>query len=71
MSLARSSFPRKILQGNLDPKSLLGEEDQLIKSVQSIMDEMKGHGHIFNLGHGILPKTDPNVIQRILDMVKP
>jgi uroporphyrinogen decarboxylase len=71
MSLARSSFPRKILQGNLDPKTLLGEEDQLIKSVQSIMDEMKGHGHIFNLGHGILPKTDPGVIQQILDMVKP
>jgi len=71
LALARKKFPQKILQGNLDPNDLLGNEDLLIKNVQSIMDLMKNHGHIFNLGHGILPKTDPKVLQRILDVVKP
>jgi uroporphyrinogen decarboxylase len=68
--LARSRFSTKILQGNLDPKVLLGDENELDKHVQAIMESMKNHGHIFNLGHGILPQTNPKAIQRILDMVK-
>ncbi len=66
----RNRFQNKILQGNLDPKSLLGDENELIKNIKLIMDCMKNHSHIFNLGHGILPQTDPKIIQLILDTVK-
>ena len=45
------------IQGNLDPSALLGTASDTVKSAKEIMGKTKSSGHIFNLGHGILPQT--------------
>jgi uroporphyrinogen decarboxylase len=49
--------PHIALQGNLDPAILLGPEDKIRRSTLEIAAELGGHGHILNLGHGILQHT--------------
>jgi uroporphyrinogen decarboxylase len=49
--------PRIALQGNLDPAVLLGPDEKIRRSTLEIAAELKGVGHILNLGHGILPQT--------------
>ncbi len=58
------------LQGNLDPILLLGEEEDLLGKASEIVTEGRDvAGHIFNLGHGILPPTPPERVQRLVDFV--
>jgi uroporphyrinogen decarboxylase len=49
--------PRVALQGNLDPAILFGPQEKIRQSTLAIVAELSGHGHILNLGHGILPHT--------------
>ena len=58
------------VQGNLDP-ALLGAPWEVIEAkVRSILDEGRGAaGHIFNLGHGVPPHADPDVLTRIVEVV--
>lgn len=59
------------VQGNLDPALLFAPWDPLEARVRSIVAEGRAaRGHIFNLGHGVLPATDPDVITRVVDLVK-
>jgi uroporphyrinogen decarboxylase len=60
----------KALQGNLDPAALLAGKDVACRKARAIVEEMKGHPHIFNLGHGILPETDPAVLAAVIEDVK-
>jgi uroporphyrinogen decarboxylase len=58
------------VQGNLDPVALLAPWDALKQRAQAILDQAGGHaGHIFNLGHGILPETPPDNVKRLVDFV--
>jgi uroporphyrinogen decarboxylase len=58
------------VQGNLDPAVLFAGEDILRGEVTRIIGEGRAaNGHIFNLGHGVLPETDPDMITRVVDMV--
>ena len=58
------------LQGNLDPVLLLGnEEDCLGKAREIVGDGRDCAGHIFNLGHGILPATPPDRVGRLIECV--
>ncbi len=60
----------RAVQGNLDPLALFAPLDELRKQVQRILDEAKGRaGHIFNLGHGILPQTPVDSVIALVDMV--
>ena len=67
---ARRRFPKMVLQGNLDPIALLAGPEVARKKARAIVDAMKGHPHIFNLGHGLVPETDPAVVAAVLDEVK-
>lgn len=61
---------RVAVQGNLDPVSLYAPWDELKIRAQHILDRMKGRdGHIFNLGHGILPTTPNDNVKRLVDFV--
>ena len=53
----RLAGPRVALQGNLDPAVLFGPAEKIRQSTLDIAAELDGHGHILNLGHGILPNT--------------
>lgn len=58
------------IQGNLDPVVLLGSVDLIKKEVKRILDRLGGRpGHIFNLGHGILPNTPVENVAALVDMV--
>jgi uroporphyrinogen decarboxylase len=58
------------LQGNLDPLLLLGPFERAQAAALRILDVVGGRpGHIFNLGHGVLPQTDPAVLARLVDVV--
>ena len=58
------------VQGNLDPALLFAPWPALEKVVRSIVAEgAQAPGHIFNLGHGVLPATDPGVLTRVVELV--
>jgi uroporphyrinogen decarboxylase len=63
--------PVKGLQGNLDPVTLLGPWEAIESEVLRILSDAKAAGgrHIFNIGHGVLPETDPTVITRVVDLI--
>jgi uroporphyrinogen decarboxylase len=60
----------RAIQGNLDPDVLLGPWDTIRGAADWVLDEAGGRdGHIFNLGHGVLPATDPDCLTRLVDLV--
>jgi uroporphyrinogen decarboxylase len=58
------------VQGGMDPKILLTDKDNLKKEVKRYLDIFKDHPYIFNLGHGVLPETDPNMMDYLVKTVK-
>ena len=69
--------PKKILknikipvQGGLDPKILLTDKETIKKEASKYLDIFKDHPYIFNLGHGVLPETDPNMFEYLVKTVK-
>lgn len=59
------------VQGNLDPAVLLGPWDRVEAATRDILERARGRrGHIFNLGHGVLPDTDPAVLTRLTQFVQ-
>jgi len=58
------------VQGNLDPAACLAPWEVLSKRVDAVLDRGGGVGHVFNLGHGVLPETSPSTLQRIGERVR-
>ena len=62
--------PDRGVQGNLDPALLLGPFERVAAAANRILDAVAGRrGHIFNLGHGVLPDTDPADLARLVELV--
>jgi uroporphyrinogen decarboxylase len=58
------------VQGNLDPAVLFADFDVVEREVRRIVAEGRAAaGHIVNLGHGVLPNTDPTVLTRVVELV--
>ena len=67
---ARRVGPGYALQGNLDPATLFAPWSAVEAQVGAVLADAEGlPGHIFNLGHGVLPDTDPDVITRVVELV--
>lgn len=60
----------KTLQGNLDPAALYGNPDQVRKATREMMEQFKGSRHIANLGHGVYPDIDPEMVKIFIATVK-
>jgi uroporphyrinogen decarboxylase len=61
----------KAIQGNLDPTVLLGGADVIEREVRDVLRRADGRpGHIFNLGHGLLPSTPVDNVQRAVECVR-
>jgi len=58
------------IQGGLDPKILLTSKENIKKNVDHYLNVFSGYPYIFNLGHGVLPKTDPNVVRYIINIIR-
>lgn len=60
---------RVALQGNLDPAACLAPWEVVRERAADVLRRGGGRGHIFNLGHGVLPETDPDILTRLVDFV--
>jgi uroporphyrinogen decarboxylase len=71
LSAARSrTGGRCALQGNLDPAICFAPWDVVAAEVRAVLADNDGHpGHVFNLGHGVLPETDPSILEQVVELV--
>lgn len=68
---ARRVGPGRALQGNLDPAVLFAPREAVEAEARRVLDDARGlEGHIFNLGHGVLPDTDPDALTHLVDFVQ-
>jgi uroporphyrinogen decarboxylase len=62
--------PDLAIQGNLDPTVALAPWPAVERETRRVLDEAGGRsGHVFNLGHGVLPDTDPATLRRVVELV--
>ncbi|MFI8104908.1 uroporphyrinogen decarboxylase [Streptomyces sp. NPDC086023] len=67
---ARRVGPGKALQGNLDPAVLFSTTEAVERKTDEVLAAAAGlEGHVFNLGHGVLPTTDPDALTRLVEYV--
>lgn len=69
----RAAAPERgdpVVQGNLDPAVLFADRDAVEREVRRVLAEGESAGgHVFNLGHGVLPETDPTMLTRVVELV--
>lgn len=69
LDIAREQVgPTKILQGNLDPVALLADRRVIERKTRAVLAHSDDR-HVFNLGHGVLPGTDPGVLRAVVELV--
>ena len=66
---ARNNLEDFCLQGGMDPNILFQEEDVIFKEIDRYLRIFKNHPYIFNLGHGLLPETNPDIVQKVVERV--
>ncbi len=70
LDVARDRLPGKAVQGNLDPAVCLAPWAVVADRTRDVLRRNAGRpGHIFNLGHGVLPELDPGVLKEVVDLV--
>jgi len=63
--------PGKAVQGNLDPATLFAPWPVVEAEARRVLDQGRAApGHVFNLGHGVLPETNPDVLTRLVELVQ-
>ena len=62
----KQNLSNVVLQGGLDPKVLLASDKEILSAVKKYLDIFKGLPYIFNLGHGLLPETDPDKVSKLV-----
>jgi uroporphyrinogen decarboxylase len=68
---AAATLPDSVaVQGNLDPLALLAGGTAMRAETSSILDGLRGRPHIFNLGHGILPQTNPDHVAELVEFLR-
>jgi uroporphyrinogen decarboxylase len=67
----RQKFPNKAIQGNLDSRYMLGDQKIMLNAATELLEKMRGEpGYVFNLGHGLTPKTPESNVQALVDLVQ-
>ena len=70
LAMVAKHAPKQVVQGNLDPVVLFGNNDEIVRRAQAVCQAgSKAGGHVFNLGHGILPTTPPEAVALLVDTV--
>ena len=63
---ARENIKDTVIQGGLNPKILLSSDEEINKNAKKYLDTFKGLPYIFNLGHGMLPETSPDKVEKLI-----
>jgi uroporphyrinogen decarboxylase len=69
-AVRKSLGPGRAVQGNLDPVVLFADQTTIKEEVFAVLDAGRGAGHIFNLGHGVLPETPEANVKALVEMVR-
>ena len=67
---ARKNLEGACIQGGMDPKILLLENKKIFNQAEKYLKIFKDYPYIFNLGHGLLPETDPDKVERLINFVR-
>ncbi len=63
---AKQNLLNVVLQGGLDPKMLLSSNQEILNNTKKYLDVFKALPYVFNLGHGLLPETDPDKVSKLI-----
>jgi len=63
---AKTNLKNVVIQGGLDPKILLNSEEDIMNSTKKYLDTFQDLPYVFNLGHGLLPTTDPDKVEKLI-----
>jgi uroporphyrinogen decarboxylase len=63
---AKTNLKNVVIQGGLDPKILLNSEEDIMNSTKKYLDIFQDLPYVFNLGHGLLPTTDPDKVEKLI-----
>jgi len=66
---AKQNLKNVCLQGGMDPKILFEDEKKIFNEVDKYLDIFQNSPYIFNLGHGLLPETNPEVLEKVIKRV--
>jgi uroporphyrinogen decarboxylase len=66
---AKENLKKFCLQGGLDPKILFKNEREIFSEVDRYLNIFRGSPYIFNLGHGLLPETNPDILKKVIERV--
>jgi len=69
MKDARERVGNRAIQGNLDPAVCLSSWETVAMHANRVLNEAGPAGHIFNLGHGVMPDTNPDILTRLTEHV--
>ena len=58
------------VQGGMDPKALFMEDEKMFQIAKKYLDTFKDRPYIFNLGHGLLPETNPDKVKKLINFVR-
>ena len=58
------------IQGGMDPKILMQDDEKIYQEAKKYLDAFKGTPYIFNLGHGLLPETNPDKVKKLINFVR-
>ncbi len=67
---AKDKLKNVILQGGLDPKILLKSEEEMLEGATKYIQIFKDIPYVFNLGHGLLPETDPDRVKKLIEFYR-
>ena len=67
---AKENFKNVCIQGGMDPKNLLLNDKELFRETKKYLKTFENSSYIFNLGHGILPKTNPEKVRKLIKFIK-
>ena len=67
---AKENLKETVIQGGLDPKTLLLSDQEISYNAKKYLDAFKGLPYIFNLGHGMLPETNPEKVRKLIELLE-
>tara|TARA_Y100000591_G_C21490991_1_gene525117 strand:- start:96 stop:662 length:567 start_codon:yes stop_codon:yes gene_type:complete len=66
LTWAKENLKDVVIQGGLDPKILLSSDEKIMKNARKYLNAFKNLPYVFNLGHGLLPETDPDKVEKLI-----
>jgi len=67
---AKDNLKNVVIQGGLDPRILLKSEEEIMSNAKKYLDIFKDTPYVFNLGHGLLPSTDPKKVGKLIEFYR-